>query len=457
MVQEYYAIYSRLTEEPYDWLRKGIEFEAVDAKKLDFFLGKAAASSIDTYEKHRDILRTYQDYGVMDERFRQRKVEYLGETGFDYVTVYFDDLQYTLYQDQEWYLLRISNKIGELTGTIYEAASYGEDTEDSVINSYANLEPMPAPQAKLLKQLYRPYIPKESRAENWAADNILHAIKADTQIDNVAFRYVGAALCVELLDANKNTIAFFDLGVCISNNLNIIAQRPAAELSRAALKTKLLNISPSKWVTIFISHWHKDHCNLVKELWKKRRDFNRLVNYTEWFVPEDTRPIFHFIQNAIPHKNHFHVFSGQCGPINVNDNENIQVGKIDFGSHAHHRGLYVQLLTKNYDGYILLPGDTTYQGLPNEIRERTYEVLQVCHHGGDYHLPPAVQKREDAKQYIPRGLDNAGFAYYSADGIHYRHPTQESIEDHRDAGYTEELEVQLQLIALDGKNVSYTD
>jgi len=463
MVQEYYAMMSRLTQETDGKMRTGIEFEVVALKKLDFFLGKETASSIDTYEKHGDILRAYRDYGVMDERFRRRKVNYLGETGFAYVTVYFDDLKYTRYQYENWYLLSLSDKEGELSGIVYGAAwnEWG-DTGDPVINYYAKLESMPTSQARLLRQLYYPYIPKESRAENGTASNTVNMIQHNTLISQIRFLYVGAALNVALYDHNKKEIAFFDLGTMVSQNPCIAAQQPMAALSRETLIEELQNISATNPMTIFISHWHRDHCNALGAFTDENDQFTgtEISNHTEWFVPEDTRIPFQIMQNAIPAQN-FHVYSRrqEYQPLNVNGNGNIQVGKINLQNnlHPHHQGLYVQLLTEDCDGYILLVGDTTYEGLPNTIIGRKYDVLQVCHHGGDYHLPPAKQNRAEAQRYIPRALDNMGSAVYSADGIYHGHPNLSTIVDHRNAGYVEREEEQLQNMALSGQHILYYD
>lgn len=451
MVQEYYACVTRLTQEIGGRMRAGVEFEAVKAANLDFFLGRG--SSIDTYGAHGDLLRTYRDYGVMDERFRRKKVKYLGTTGFEYVTVYFDDLRYTRYRYQSWYCLRLSDQDGELAGEVYEAArcEWG-DTEDPVINSYAALEPMPAPQTRLFKQLYHPYIPEESRIES----ETVHLIQGDTRIRKIGFRYVGAALNVELTDIHRNPTAFFDLGTCVSGNINLLAQRPMAELSRAKIYERLENLSQDNPMTIFISHWHRDHCNALGNFVDNRGNFvgETIINHTEWFVPGDSRMAFHTMQAAIP-ASKFHVFpfGEDRQPMNVRGNTGIQVGKINCNAdlHPHHHGLYVQVKIKNRLN-VLLVGDTTYQGLPEAVRAGRYKILQVCHHGGDYYLPPADQNRETARKYIPRAADEAR-AIYSADGVHYGHPDPFYIEDHRSVGYSAANEEQLQQIALQDSNI----
>lgn len=451
MVQEYYACVTRLTQEIGGRMRAGVEFEAVKAANLDFFLGRG--SSIDTYGAHGDLLRTYRDYGVMDERFRRKKVKYLGTTGFEYVTVYFDDLRYTRYRYQSWYHLWLSDREGELTGDVQEAARYRWGaTGDPVINSYAVLEPMPSPQAGLFKQLYHPCIPEESRVENSA----VRLIRDDTQIGIIGFRYVGAALSVELKDTDGNPVAFFDLGTRVSQNVNLTAQRPMAELSREMIYKKLEDISQDNQMTIFVSHWHKDHCNALGHFTDEEGKFVRaaIINHTEWFVPGDSKPVFQTMQAAIPEEK-FHIFPfwEEQEPMGVCGNANILVGKINYSenNHPHHHGLYVQVGWRN-DLHVLLVGDTTYQGLPENIRSNGYAVLQVCHHGGDYYLPPADQNRETARKYIPRAADEAS-AIYSADGVHYGHPDPLYIEDHRSVGYSAADEAQLQQIALQDSNI----
>lgn len=456
MVQEYYAYMSRLTQEADGKMRWEIEFEVVEVENLNFFLGKETARSMDMYGKHGDILRAYRDYGVKDERFRRRKVEYLGETGFEYVTVYVENLDYTRYQERNWYGLWLSDKADELTGTVYEAARYACGyTDDPEVKFYASLGVMPTPQAEHLKELYRPYIPEESRGQIGASDGIVNAIRSNTQIAKVRFRYVGAALNVKLFDGDNKGVAFFDLGARVSGNPRLSVQRPCAERSRRHLIKDLRGISADNQMTIFISHWHSDHCNILGQFMDKRKVFTgtAIAANTEWFVPEDDSPIFQAMQDAIPTQQ-FHVYS--CGeeyePQNVNGNENIQVGKINYKNnpYPHHQGLYVQVKIKSGRN-ILLVGDSTYEGLPENVRTKGWDVLQVCHHGGNYHLPPAKPSREDAKQYIPRALASAS-AVYSADGFHYGHPDLVSVEDHQDEGYTSEWEYQLQELASRGAN-----
>ncbi len=448
MVQEYYAYMSRLTQEADGKMRWRIEFEVVEAKNLNFFLGKETAGSMDMYGKHGDILRAYRDYGVMDERFRQRKAEYLGATGFEYVTVYFENLDYTKYQYQGWYLLILSDREEGLAKPVYDAARYEWGyMEDPEVKFYVNLELLRTPQTQFFRQLYCPYVPKESKAQIGAVDSIVNGIRSDTQIEKVRFRYVGAALSVELIDSEDHGIAFFDLGARVSQNVRLLAQRPLAEISWNRLMSGLRNISASNPMTIFISHWHSDHCNILGQFMDKRKVFTgtAIAANTEWFVPADARPIFYAMQRAVPRAQfHAYGYEEEDVPRNVNGNENIQVGKISYSAdpHPHHHGLYVQVKTKKGTN-ILLVGDTTYEGLPREVREKGWNVLQVCHHGGNYHLPPAKSNSEDAKKYIPHALEEAS-AVYSADGFHYGHPDPDVVKDHRDKGYTEEKEFQLQ-------------
>ena len=141
------------------------------------------------------------------------------------------------------------------------------------------------------------------------------------------------------------------------------------------------------------------------------------------------------------------------GPVNINGNADIQAGKINYAGnqHPHHQGVYMRVrLTSGTT--VLLAGDTTYEGIPANVRTNGnagYGCLQACHHGGNYHYAPAGNQ---ATAYIPRAAGGA-VAVYSADGIYHGHPDAQVVGEHRQRGYLQQNECQLQLGAAQGFNI----
>lgn len=290
------------------------------------------------------------------------------------------------------------------------------------------------------------------------SQNNVGVIQAATVFGEVDFLYVGAALCVGILDQHGNLAAIFDLGTRVSNNPALAAQHPAAANSRAVIMAALNAIAPNNRQTIFISHWHTDHCNALGGLAHQGGFGNANFNQnSEWYVPASGSISYTTVQNAIPAAS-FHVFAqGVIQPTAaVNGNVNISVGKISLqnNAHPHHQGLYVKLqLTSGTD--VFLAGDTTYEGIPAATRTNGgagYDVLQACHHGGAYYLPPANQNAAVAQGNIPTAA-NGATVVYSADGIYHGHPNAVYMGHHQNQGYA--AAVRLDQIALTGNNVQF--
>lgn len=459
MVYEFYACLSREVRETDNAQRIGLEFEVVETSYLNCFLEGTANSRIMVSREYSEIFRRFQEFGLADERFQKVKARYLGETGFHLVTVYFENMEYARYQYENWYFIRLSDNVGELEGMIYECAYYEwDETGDPVVNGCCNLELLPQSQARQLKQLYHPYIPEESRISGSENKSRVGAVAAATVFGEVDFFYVGAALCVKIIDNAGNLAAFFDLGTKVSGNPLLAAQQPAAQNSNAAILAELGAINAGAPQTIFISHWHSDHCNALGTFKNHTGAFANanISNNTEWYVPGSRTPMFATMQAAIPPA-FFHVYPLGVvqPPINVNGNAAIQVGKINLAqNHPHHQGVYVKLqLASGTD--VLLPGDTTYEGIPSAVRTnggQGYDVLQACHHGGNYYLRPANQNAAIARGYIPAAAAGA-YVVYSADGVYYGHPNSFFRQHYNNQGYAAANERCLHLVAAGGDNI----
>lgn len=456
MVYEYYGCLSRRIKEDAGKLRMGLEFEVVEAEKLNFFLGKEGIRKEDKEriisEKQEEVFGLFQEYGIAHEEFRKVKAGYLGDAGFRILAVYFENLEYVRYQYENWYLIRLSENKRELSGNTHDCSIYdwggGDDVE---INAYCILGMLPQEQGRILKGLYHPYILEMT---NLQTNGNFSAIAAGTVFEGIRFYYVGAALCAALFDDRLTLTAFFDLGTRVATAPRLQSQYAAADSARTEILTSLGNVNPAAPITIFISHWHDDHCNALGRYEKLYGNLNNLANNTEWYVPASGLPVFTTVQNAVSAAS-FHVYPMYAAqaPVYVGGNPNIEVGKINLQNHphAHHQGLYVKVTLRSGKS-VLLVGDTTYEGIPQGIRTNGgagYHCLQVCHHGGDYYLPPADQNLANATGYIPQAVTGAN-AVYSADGYRHGHPSAFFISDYHRKGYQAAYECYLHKEARSG-------
>lgn len=463
MSERYYACLSREVREMGGRQRTGLEFEIVREEYLNFFLGRKNARMPERGD-HEAVFENFGKYGIEHENFHKVKSRYLGTTGFYLLTVYFEDIEYARYRYENWYYIELADREHreELTGMVYDCAvCEWEETGDPVINAYGSFRPLGREETRLMRRLYQPYISVESRWDGSIGGNALQAIGAGTVFGSVVFYYVGAALCAEIFDNAGNPAAFFDLGTKLSNNPFLANQLPQAQNSRNAILGELGNIGPGNQMTIFISHWHSDHRNALKPFINNNVLAANIAGNTEWYVPGSGLPSFHTVQNSVP-PGSFHVMAAGTAQasVNVNGNASIQVGKINFAGnpHPHHQGLYVKVVL-NSGTTVFLAGDTTYSGMPAADRTNGgagYTCLQVCHHGGDYHIAPAVAF--GAQNFIPQAEQNAlgtfvANAVYSADGIRYGHPNAQVVGDHRNRGYLQGNEFQLRLGAAAGFNI----
>ena len=453
MVTKYYACLSRHTVESDALQRDVLEFEVVEEQYLSFFLDGKEPRGITEYPSCQQVYQKFLQYGATDPRFQEVKSNYLGDTDPWAVSVYFNhNSRWGQYIYENWYSLWLSDTPGELEDDGLEYALYRIGQEDEEIQLYGNLRHLPTEQARLLKQLYEPYIPP-IQAEKAEGKELQNSIYPYVRFEKITFYYVGAALHIRIFDETGRLAAIFDLGTRVARRASLVHLQAPADASKAEILDLLRSIDGNNPVTIFISHWHIDHYNALGILWNESDNFIKLCQNAEWYVPHSGTPMFMRVQKRTP-PSKFHVYSGEQQPQKVAGNEYIEVGKIDFkgNPHPHHQGLFVRLQFSNGRN-ILLPGDTTYEGLPLNVRNgRKYSILQVCHHGGNYSIYPATQGSA-SQQFIPmptKIVEN--YAVYSADGVSHRHPNLTYVTYHRNRGYLEKNEVCLHMIAADGYN-----
>lgn len=446
MVTEYYACLSRQIMEIDGQERTGLEFEIVAKEDLSFFLDGKETDSMKKKPCCEEVYQKFLKYGVTDPRFQEVKCNYLGATGYWLASVYFENIEWAQYIYENWYLLLLSDTEGELGEDALACALYGAgEIDDPTINRYGMIQILPEAQAKMLRQLYHPYIPEVQKKKAGGAGS-LRALNVQTIFRKVDFLYVGAALHTEIFDKNNNLTAIFDLGTKVSSNPLLQDLNPFAQQSKEHIVDILKNINENNPMTIFISHWHVDHVNALGII--EEQVLNKLCQNTEWYVPADGTPTFKMIKNKVPAGSFHAMEQGKEFLVDVVNNPNIKVGKINLKDYPypHHQGVY-GLVCLASGKYVFLSGDTTYEGIPVDIRQNGFDFLQVCHHGGDYYLFPANQDPVIARTAIPTANEGA-CAIYSADGIHYGHPDPRYMNDHRNQGYLEENELQLHAIVV---------
>ena len=97
MVYEFYGCLSGEKTEEGGRQRTGLEFQVVERHLLDVFLG-AERKRQTVSEKHEEVFRAFEEYGMGHERFRKIKVRYLGDMEFRLLSVYFENLEYARYR-----------------------------------------------------------------------------------------------------------------------------------------------------------------------------------------------------------------------------------------------------------------------------------------------------------------------------------------------------------------------
>ncbi|GAU76013.1 hypothetical protein F3D3_0609 [Fusibacter sp. 3D3] len=441
-------------------MRSGIEFEVIQSSKVAAFLKRDKAMALDSQdESYIDLLNHYLEHGADHEMFYQKKLAYFGnEETIYYLTIWFDvpaEAEQIVITD--WYLL--------VEGGNYDYQLVPFMGDEPIAYGKCSIYLANQQDRETLNKLMsiRSLEGKNVNANRALNGEWIQAIDQNTLFWGATVYYVGAALCVGLLSAAYSvalgclvphqTEAYFDFGYKSGNNSGnayVRANSNKAVANLAIISQDLIN-TPAK--TVILSHWHNDHICLVRQI-NGNHNYDAFWAQSTWLVPQTAAPV----ANIVAHNLNLYggtmtvlpnVYPANNQVYNVYNNPNLILGKIDAfdpallaGRHPHHHGIYARINLINSLNVLqyqqmLLVGDCTYSGIPN-VQKNDCAYLQVCHHGGDYALPPCAQNPVVNSLYIPtpKNDPNYRYAFYSANGVTHGHPNANIMGRHNAMGWT---------------------
>ena len=368
----YYAYASRhvISEQTYE---HGVEFEIVSKSKI-----------IDHVNIMKNILLNKEKSQKHSALFWEH---FLNNEDLDilYMSIYMGYPYSESFAETRWFMIEISDAASE--SNVYHC----------IIEP---LSPFPKWSEKTFCKIKTLSKKGETSAEEEALNN-LFSMPADklkeaadkqvfgnigpaTVIGTIRAYYVGAALCIGLIDAGGVFQGFFDLG---------IYGIPAGFVSHTAAGANYLEImgqlTGANPLTIIISHWHNDHINIINDLTPPQ------VNTHTWIYPESNSPVAAGFSNHLQNAGVAHLImqNVQANLPHVTNhiiNNNFSVHKMDYiaNDHPHHHGIYVRIVSQLVNT-ILLSGDCTYAGMHADVLNipppaaNSAILLQASHHGGD--------------------------------------------------------------------------
>ena len=455
------------------------EFELVMEKKVEPFIhhDRTALEKDDLTDEARLALQYYFDYGVDSNEFKQVKSEYLDDSFFRFLNVsipqnkiiryeemsndeedggsveilcYSNSGTQTLLNIGHFYHLKLTEnniKVGDAIVSIFNPFLFDYEAfgrvDQITYDRHAD---------DILRQVYK----IEPESDNGNDRVITTSIDSKTNFTNVFVLDVGAALCVTIyaetiINKKKSSYlaAVFDMGTTdkLSKSkitkikLTQIGNLSSVQRNQAELYHLLNSINYP--IDIFISHWHADHINFAVFCTQILKD--NFWKNAIFHVPETEAPSATTIQNRLkkakaPAKNWnvYKTYLCEQSPQLYEFNDRFVMGKVDCSKkeHPHHHGIFVDMCLISKKA-ILLSGDCTYAGIWDKQDEPDkYDYLQVCHHGGDYSLPPWNGKKKRKRDiFVPVAYKKHDIAVASADGASYGHPTDESIKAHQAKGW----------------------
>jgi len=250
----------------------------------------------------------------------------------------------------------------------------------------------------------------------------------------VRIYYVGAALCIGIIDDSGNVVAYFDFG-CISGNTSknqiVLDMAPVADANQTNIISDITN-NPNK--KIILSHWHKDHINLAFR-YKPTNLQYPFWGKVEWHVPDTRCPSASWLNRTVIPPQSFFVYNSAMKP-SFNKGL-VEIGKIRPNRphpHPHHNGMFAVIKLKdNGEKWALLSGDCTYEFLFNSVCQKKFRYLQASHHGGNFAYLPA--QRTNLSKYIPCPDAVYNRIAYSADSVTHGHPDSTYTLPHEQCGW----------------------
>jgi len=419
-----------VTEESYP-LRKGMRYELVPKEVLEPFL------TLDKNAFHRisdvsfqNAFTAFLEEGVESENFRQNKLPYLGTVEPCLLDIYFD----------QWDEFAENNRLGWYEVEIKADGRYSciAETvlEEHPVSYRCDIEMLPEEEQQILKKMYQ-LVGSQEEPEKPSCN----AIWQNTVINALALYYVGAALCVAIIDGANQVVGYFDMGLYSgANSSSVFVQNNSwlAQINEINILNQLQQ-NPNK--TVIISHWHDDHINLLYSI-RNNQQYQTFWQQSSFYVPNSNfQMAININQTVLAAGGTFvvmpNIAASSFTHFQINNNPNILCCKIDAFSdgHPHHHGIYT--MVKLASGKLaFLAGDCTYAGVAINDRFNLYAYIQACHHGGNYAVRPAQRNINDIP--LPDPAQNPT-AVYSANGVTYGHPNLNFVRDHNMIGYVNHI------------------
>lgn len=427
-----------------------VQFELVDKELIEPFINPEISLSVECRTPETmQVFDVFRKEGVHGENFMRMKSGFLGGHGSGWIFMALDETELENINISNWYELKIY-RIGLEENMVY----YMDDFDWR----YGYRIPVPEPEfacfykvadesvQDALQELYE----IASSPDSAGSGQFQNGIRANTEFGKIEIFNVGQALCVGIYELfgytekkQNRLAAFFDFGIPYTAG----RPRPNMAPDYQAICNEIADFANGygrgketrDHIHIILSHWHLDHCILALTMTTE-------LAHTIWHVPcEGLGPAAQKIcSHIVQYGGKINAVVGPATALCLEGNQNLQFGKIDFGSkrhpnprivsasrHPHHHGMY--LIAELKDGRrVFLSGDCTYAGIDSELKKIGFQYLQASHHGGNYALRPAVRNAGD----IPKpGGQAVGVIYSSGPYSKHHHPDQASINEHQAAGW----------------------
>lgn len=225
----------------------------------------------------------------------------------------------------------------------------------------------------------------------------------------------GQGNCIYLSPPKAGSQArfFFDVGSsCYPSNQK-------GNEKRREVQKAFQNISTSYPDFIILSHWHRDHYNLIFKI-------NTLV-LCPWIVPEIPAKFPKSntsMLNVLRKNNRLYLFGSDEADKLVRNSGIVRLEKGN-GSGCNNSGILLQMQQT------LLPGDCMYRCWPNNWPvkiggNQKFRYLIVPHHGACIY--PKSSRNKTVPPQIATALDPAGTVYVCTGENSYGHPTDDHME-----------------------------
>lgn len=258
---------------------------------------------------------------------------------------------------------------------------------------------------------------------------------------NIAISYldiynVGQALCVGLIPdpwtEYDPPFIYFDLGVpAIAGKLN---PHMAPEYN-IILNHLYTMASQDEKISVILSHWHLDHIGILAFL--SDEVLHKLRIYAPDRLPPSALEIYNKLKTSA---GELFITCQEFAQATLYSNKNVLLYKTkaprSFSAskmnNPHHYCYGMEVLLPS-GTKVLLTGDGTYALRSEYIRNTSYDVLQVSHHGGNFAMGLTARSEDVPHPLSP--VKSCAVYSYGLNNIH-RHPNERFMHLHEEAGWS---------------------